>query len=466
VLETDAKVNGGFDMQSFRSTPEWRIITELKKQYDVQTVSAASPIDDKKYDVLLAILPSSLNQNDLGNFVDYVRKGRPCLIFDDPFPATNPGLAPRQPKPRPGGGMMGMGGGPPEPKGDGGKATSLVNLLGIQWVFDQVVWSNTITILHPEFADVVRPEMVAISRKSGVANAFHPDSEITKGLQEVLLFFSGTIQQRQNSQLKFTPLMLTGEDSGLINWDDFVDTSMSMFGGINVVENPPRRRDEYAHVVAAEIRGDGKDGGEKVNVIYCADIDLISDWFFFVRERRMYGLDLDNVTFVLNAVDHLAGDGAYIALRSRRPKHRTLTAVERETGKFIEESAKEREKANEDAKQRLEAAKQRLKEKVEKIRNDSSLDEGSKAQQMLIAQEEENRRLEVEQATIDQEKQKKIDEIRARTERQVRAVENRFFLWATSIPAIPAIVLGLIVWLTRLQNEQKEVPPSRRASGR
>jgi ABC-2 type transport system permease protein len=37
------------------------------------------------------------------NFVDYVRQGKPTLIFDDPFPAFNPGMAPKQPKPRQGG---------------------------------------------------------------------------------------------------------------------------------------------------------------------------------------------------------------------------------------------------------------------------------------------------------------------------------------------------------------------------
>ncbi|HUQ67943.1 MAG TPA: Gldg family protein [Planctomycetaceae bacterium] len=461
ILETDAKINGGFDMQSFRSSPEWRIVAELKKQYNVETVAAAGPIDDSKFDVLVAVLPSSLDANGMANFVDYVKKGKPTLIFDDPLPAFNPGMAPHQPKPRQGGGMMGQM--PPEQKADGGKATSLVNLLGIKWEYDEIVWADTIMLLHPEYADLVRPEMVSISRKSGVAKAFNPDDEITSGLQELLLFFSGTLQNRQNSKHKFEPLLITSKTSGLLGWDDFVQPGF--FGGVDIKENPVRPVDEFTHVCAARITSDGKDD-DKLNVVYVADADIVSDWFFFVREKKMYGLDLDNVTFVLNAVDSLVGDKDNITLRKRRPKHRTLTAVENATATFVEQSAREREKASEEAKSELDKAKERFKEKVAKIQKDETLDELAKAQQLSIAQSEEQRKVEVTEAQIQQEKEQKLDEIRARTERQVRQIENRYFALATIIPPIPALVLGLLVWFRRVLNEQREVPPTRRRGGR
>lgn len=467
ILETDAKVNGGFDMSSFRSSPEWRIVTELKKQYNVETVSPASPIDESKFDVLLAILPSSLDANQMTNLVDYVRKGKPTLIFDDPMPAFNPGMAPHQPKPRPGG-MMGMNQMPPEQKADGGKATQLVNLLGIQWIHDQVVWADTILLLHPEYADVVRPEMVDISRKSGIDSAFNPQNDVTSGLQELLLFFSGTVKPREGSKLKFEPLLRTGKTSGLLNWDEFVRPSMGMFGGggVEIIEEPRRHVDEEAHVVAAEIKTDDAASGDKINVIYVADVDLLSDWFFMVRERKMYGLDLDNVTFVLNAVDSLAGDRAYIDLRKRRAKHRTLSAVEKETAKFIEQSTKERETAADEAKKELDAAKARLKEKVEKIQKDESLDDIQKLQMLAVAQQEESRKIEVQEADINQKKERKLIEIRTRTERATRSIEHRFYLLATILPPIPALILGFIVWLGRLQNEQREVPPARRRTSK
>lgn len=460
ILETDAKLMGGFDMQSFRNSPEWRIVTELKKQYNVESVSPAAAIDDKKYDVLIAVLPSSLSTPDMGNLVDYVRKGRPTLIFDDPIPATNVELAPRQPRPR-AGGMMGGMSPPGEPKADGGKATSLVNLLGIQWNYDEVVFDNTIKVLHPEFSDVVRPEIVAISTKSGVKNAFSMTSPVTSGLQEVLLFFSGTIRKRDKANVKVTPLMQTGPDSGLIGWADLVRPGF-FGGGLQIVEDPPRIKDEYSHIVACRIEGDTAAGGPPVNVIYVADTDLIADWFFQVRERRLLNLDLDNVTFVLNAVDLLADDQTFIDLRKRRAKARTLTAVERQTAPFVKQRSDEQQKANEEAKQALDQAKERLKAEVEKIRKDDSLDDIAKLQALSIAQESETRKVQVAESNIEQLKQQKLEKNQRQTDRQIRVVEQNFFLAAFLLAPIPPAILGLLVLLIRLRNEQNDITPSRR----
>ncbi len=43
ILNTDAKLMGGFDMRSMGQNPEWSIVTELKKQYDVDSVSPDVP---------------------------------------------------------------------------------------------------------------------------------------------------------------------------------------------------------------------------------------------------------------------------------------------------------------------------------------------------------------------------------------------------------------------------------------
>ena len=77
-------------MQSFRQSPEWRIVAELKKSYNVESVPASAPIDESKFDVLISVLPSSLGANELNNLVSYVQKGKPVLILDDPLPATKP----------------------------------------------------------------------------------------------------------------------------------------------------------------------------------------------------------------------------------------------------------------------------------------------------------------------------------------------------------------------------------------
>src|SRR5947207_2826039 len=81
-------------------------------------------------------------------------------------------------------------------------------------------------------------------------------------------------------------------------------------------------------ITGSKTAGDGKSPASgDVNVIFCADMDMISNEFFFIRDKEWNGLQLDNITFVLNAVDELSGDDAFLALRSRRPEHRTLKKV-------------------------------------------------------------------------------------------------------------------------------------------
>jgi len=465
ILETDAKITGGFDMQSMRANPEWRIVTELKKSYNVETVPATMPITGDKYDVLLAVMPSSLGQNEMMTLVNYVRSGKPVLIIDDPIPAMNPGLSPHLPKPRAGGNpMMGMQM-PPEPKADGGKATSLTNLLGIEWIYDQVIWDDTSLEIHPEYERLLREEIVSITSKSGNAKAFNADSPVTKNLQEVMLFFSGSIREReiagdQKPKIEFQPLLTTGTHSGILKWDDLVKSGM--FGGISIDPSPLRVADKFAHIAAGRITS-VKGADDKIDVIYVADSDLISDFFFDLRERKSFKLDLDNVTFILNAFDLLANDTATIELRSRRPKHRTLTSVEQQTAKYIEEEKEERKNAADESKKALEDAEKTLSERVQKIRKDDTLDEETKRELLLIAEAEQTRRLDVEKANIEQKKEARIDAAKAKSDRSVRQVKDKYYTLALLVSPIPALFLGLIVLMVRLSNEQRDISPTRRA---
>ncbi len=85
VLTTDAKLFGGFEMQSMSTTRNEMIIDELQKQYDVVQVDPTNPIQDQ-YDVLLAVQPSSLGPQQMGHFIAAVKAGQPTAIFEDPMP--------------------------------------------------------------------------------------------------------------------------------------------------------------------------------------------------------------------------------------------------------------------------------------------------------------------------------------------------------------------------------------------
>ncbi len=88
VLETDAHVMGNFTQMGM--SPSWQLIEELKKQYEVVSVSPADLIAKpgeaaKRYNVLLAIQPSAMGPQEMEAFVAAVRGGQPTAIFEDPF---------------------------------------------------------------------------------------------------------------------------------------------------------------------------------------------------------------------------------------------------------------------------------------------------------------------------------------------------------------------------------------------
>ena len=96
------------------------IVEELEKQYDVVPVNADSPIIDR-FDVLLAVQPSSLTEEQMHNFVAAVRSGQPTAIFEDPFPYLDPNVPATSAPKRPQGQMAMFQQTPPQPKGNIGE---------------------------------------------------------------------------------------------------------------------------------------------------------------------------------------------------------------------------------------------------------------------------------------------------------------------------------------------------------
>ncbi len=76
-------------------------------------------------------------------------------------------------------------------------------------------------------------------------------------------------------------------------------------------------------------------GSRAINVVVVADVDVLAGVFFLLRERasffdeRFAKWQVDNVPFVLNVLDDLAGDSRFIDIRKRRPMHRELMSIKR-----------------------------------------------------------------------------------------------------------------------------------------
>ncbi|WP_182867518.1 Gldg family protein [Rhodopirellula sp. JC639] len=458
VLRTDANLMGG--------SRDWQIVQELKKQYHVQEVSPSSAIDTTAFDVLLAVMPSSLTSEEMDHLVDYAKSGSPLLVFDDPFPLSlgSNGFgvtgAPRQPKRSPHSGFMGQGGPPPEQKADGGRATRLLDALGIDWQYDACVFD--VNNPHPEFA-MLPAEYVFVTRGGSDTESFNPDDETTKGLQEVIALYPGRVQRR-GGEFDFRPLLNTSKQSGVLQWEEFVDEGgfnfFSMQGTANPRRNPFRVIDSAVHTLAARVTRESDD--HNVNAIFVADVDMISDFFFEERNLGNLSTQFDNVTFVLNAVDSLVGDDSFIELRSRRPAHRTLVRVEQQKRQFLEAANQAEREADQQADEELELRRQQLGKRVKEIQENNDLDPIAKAQMLEQAQQAEQKRLSLAEAQIEQQKNDEIRKIRASTNRQIKSLESTIRFWSVCLPAIPAFALGAFVFVQRKRDEQTSVIDSRR----
>ena len=455
ILKTDANVYGGFDTQSFRRLPQWQLVGELSKQYDVREVNASSEIEADKFDVLVAVMPSTLTDPEMQNLLAYVRGGGATLVFDDPLPAFNPGLSPSQPKPSQGGGMFGGGNNGP-PKAEDGRLGELAEVLGIDWNSRQVIFDTFNP--HPQFADVVPSSLVFITGKADSPDALPSASPITRGLQEVITWFPGQVRgYGSDGPTQFMPLLISsGKTSGAADFGEV--TSPSMFGGITLAPDPRLDADAKAHPLAAEVRGEGEGG---VHAIFVGDAALVSDTMFSIQERALYDLRIDNVSFVMNCIDRLAGDESLIALRNRRAKFRSLVRVEAAKQRYLDTANEQRTAAEDEADERLSEAQARVDRVQAEIEADETLDRAAKEQTIANVVAAENRRLRQQEREIDRQKRDSLRQIKTDERQAVRGIEAGIRTWALVLPPIPALLLGFFVLGRRYAGEQQMAPPER-----
>ena len=486
VLVTDAQV-----MSEGAGGGKWEIVRELEKQYKVIAVNpsqkilnndappAEKPADSESaeatqgpektstqdFDVLLAIMPSALTQPQMDNFLEYVKAGKPTLICDDPCPFVfqNQGglaMAPRLPK-QGGGGMFG--GPPPEQKADNGELTALMTILNVKWDAGRITYDQNNP--HSQFA-TLPPEYVFVSRKSRAASQFSSQSSVTSALQDLVMLFPGTLEDRAGrKEQKFIPLIRTSKESGLLEWDDYTTQSfspMTMSPSREIKPDPKRRNDGESHIIAAQIRNESKE--TPLNVIFCSDIDMITDWFFMERNRGMLDIRFDNVTFVLNAVDALAGDETFIPLRSRRESMRTLEYVESRTSKLRDSLNKEERDAQELMDKELAKAEDALREEIRKIEEDESLDDRGREVQLRQKEEQLSRQLEVQREQLQRQLNSRVNKSALEMKREIRRVENTVRMSAYVVAAVLPVCFGMLFLGMRNYAEQQSISPVRRKS--
>ncbi|MEX2139809.1 MAG: Gldg family protein [Pirellulales bacterium] len=509
VLQTDADLFGGFEFSGGTpsSRPEQQIITELKKQYEVVQVDPNNPITER-YDVLLAVQPSTLTPPQMTNFVDAVRNGQPTAIFEDPFPswfgvpATSEPKQPRQPM-----GMFG-GGQPAEPKGD---LNQLWKLLGVKLVSGGLFSDDPLVIWqdynpHPKIATLstLPLEFVFVDQVTpGAEKPFNSAEAITSGLQEVLFPFPGALVALDGGSID-TPLVRTGTYTGTIAFNELRE-SLRGAGGLDVAELERRERPtRESYVLAARVKatqnvqaagskndegaadkkaaeegrktstaGNGAGKATKIDVVVVSDIDLLHNNFFDMRAQQDTELALafDNVTFVLNTIDVLAGEERFVEIRKRRPEHRPLEKVERRM-ESVREAADDlidnMKTKFQTERSEAEAAMKKSVGELQKVIQDMQNGKGAnyrafrEAATKLEAQQlVEQRRLSAKVAQFNQEYQRKSEEQERQLLVDMRNLQDSYKMMAVFLPPIPLLLVALGVYFNRRAKEREGVSRAR-----
>lgn len=518
VLKTDAQLFGGFSMQG--QTEESQIITELKKQYDVIEVDPSKPIT-RKFDALLAIQPSSLNAQAMENFVQAVKSGQPTAIFEDPMPWLNSFgsvVGTGQPKPPPGG-MMGMFGGqqPPEEKGD---IQQLWQLLGVEFDADTLVWQD----FNPEtkIGDIPM-EWIFIDEgleAQGAIDPFNPLDPVSAGMRQALFLVAGAWRPEKGSKLEFTELAHTGPNTGTITYRDY-----EMYNRSGGTLQPRRNLTRDQYIIAARVRGtvvddadlfakdgadakktaDGKeidpaeaaaeadpaeaaakdadktkDPAEKpaagpkknnIDVVLVSDIDWVAPIIFQLREMgqnqdMLIDWKFQNVPFVLNILDSLAGDDRFIDIRKRTRPHRILTKVEEATEEYRATSLKDRTKYIEDATREIEAVQQEFRNKIAELESRTDLDARAKAQRIEMQRIDFERQRDVKIARLEKERDRQVKQSDRELAAKIQVVQNFYKLTAVLLPIIPPVLLAFFVFFHRRKAEQEGVNTNRLRYGK
>ena len=204
----------------------------------------------------------------------------------------------------------------------------------------------------------------------------------------------------------------------------------------------------------------------EINVVVVSDIDCLYGAFFALRARgddpeAEFEFNFDNVPFVLNVLDVLAGDDRFVEIRTRRPAHRTLTTITEQTEVAKEQTDKVREKFVQNFDKERAKAQAEFDERIEKLKKREGLNQQQAMMEILQAQQVGQRRLDTRLEQLKQTRDREIKKSEQQLAMKINEVQDRYKLWAVLLPPIPPLIVAFIVFFNRRANEREGVSKAR-----
>ncbi len=510
IVTTDALIGGAVvrgPEQNVR-IPRLQIVSELEKQYTVEQVDASNPISlwtegtneappTRNYDVLLVVQPSRMTPGEMKNLILAIQSGQPTAIFEDPFPNPEnfeyvrgtffPRALARQ----------------------GNEAADIQQLWdALEMDVDRVsmklsdgrdqkipwiVWQAADNP-YPANSRLNTPELVIVKNRNPDDPRFstlHPatrgnsiNGSQTSGIDEVLFQYTGNLTPVPDATLEYDPLVTTGK-AGRVRLDDLLQSR-------NPAELVSKRGAAKGNLLlAAAIEGNKANSitpetassitpsPALTNVIYVADIDVLADYFVQIRnEPIQQGIEyrFQNMNFVLNTIDTLAGEETYLALRNRRVDHVTLEVVEetyseamkevyQATNDFEIELTTERNKIQTDLNTRIKPLQEAIRRELAKKEKGEPYDAAKlAAQQVLLQQEgrEQANKYQTKLRELENERRERKRQIDLDAELKIQEIQQWFKLMAVIVPPVPPLIVGTIVFFRRRLREREGISKARR----
>ena len=369
-----------------------------------------------------------------------------------------------------------------------GSCALLCEKLGIEWLADEIAWQryNPNLGFDPVVVDFMSEtwppnygpkENMFLFASSYADHVAFGEDPISQGLKQVLFMYPGAIRPKKGSATQFQPLIsLKSGDSGTAHWSELTTVIMADF--VNrftgeretrpmesmVTGNPietlkpsppvfPSANESLA--LAARIRG------EKINVVFIADLDFLGDYYYKQVDRVNHLMD--NMALLLNSIESLAGDSTFVRLRNRRPIPRTLTRFEKNTERFRQERVEQELAVEKQIKEQLEKTEKELDELQANIGADQELSMIQKAQSVEMGASSALMKMKNRKRKLEKERAEKIEEIRANERTAIANQESLTRALSVGFAPLLPLLLGLVVFFVRSGKERALITPERRA---
>ena len=316
-------------------------MVDASNEISLFTDAEAGEQPTRRYDVLLVVQPSKMTPSEMDNLLAALKSGQPALIFEDPYPVP-------ESFPQVGGTFF-----PRRFARNGNEVADIDKLWELldldidrrkQTIGDQVLTSPWLTWQaaseNPYRLDqqLNRAGEMFVIRQSLSGSRFSDSHPAMIGIEELFFQFAGSIKQKPTSKLTYTDLVRTGQAGQIL----LLDWRLHAQARPNQNELAKARgAANQAYVLSAHIEGQdsgkmvpqGEGSKKNLNVVYVADMDLLSDYFVDLRNspiRNNVEYVSQNMSFVQNLLDFLGGEETFLEIRNKRVDHVTLATIDKQ----------------------------------------------------------------------------------------------------------------------------------------